>query len=250
VLESNSVANFHSLSCQACVTSSVEGVSGANRSPLLSVGDSILKPSLLPLSKLVQLNILIFSNTHYMPTCIATLAINNCSAIPFHLKDELQLDRVSALDWKQLQRICRRLNELTTPLLFQKVYFELCGRGCDSQHNISCNRSLSTCVQTLILRRFRGYREFPAFNTWVARTHQPGDPSNELALPIYTSHYNDRQISYVLLPYTKWVALLNNEKNALYHRYEVERKQAQKEVQDITNTLMWRLGLFYLLYTP
>ncbi|KAI1523217.1 F-box-like domain containing protein, partial [Pyrenophora tritici-repentis] len=166
--------------------------------------------------------------------------MNDCSAIPFHLADELWLmiiDRVSALDWKQLRRTCRRLKQLTTPLLFQRVYFKLCGRGCDSLHNISCNRSLSACIQTLVLRRVRGYREFPDFNTWAASTHQPGDPGNELALPNDTSHYNNKQISDGLLPYTEWVALSKNEKEAFYREYEVDRKQAQKEVRDITNTL-------------
>ncbi|KAH8621642.1 hypothetical protein IG631_23729 [Alternaria alternata] len=97
--------------------------------------------------QLVQPASLIFSNTHYLPTCIANSAMSDHSAIRFHLADELWLiiiDRVSALDWKQLRRTCRRLNKLTTPLLFRRVYLELCGRGCESLHNISCNRSLST----------------------------------------------------------------------------------------------------------
>jgi hypothetical protein len=176
---------------------------GANRSPLLCVGDSILNPPLLPLSQLVHLDILILSNTHYTSTCIAILAMNNHSEIPSHLTDELWLmsiDHVSALDWKQLRRTCRRLKELTTPLLFQRVYFELCERGCESLHNISCNRSLSACFTLWCSREFVaiGYSS-TLINTWAASTNQPGDPGNELTFPKDRGHYDDKQISYRLL---------------------------------------------------
>ncbi|PVH90586.1 hypothetical protein DM02DRAFT_620946 [Periconia macrospinosa] len=169
--------------------------------------------------------------------------MNNYSAIPFHLPDEIWLmilDHVSAVDWKEVRRTCRCLNKLTTPLLFQRVYFELCGRGCESLYEIACNQTLSPCVNTLVLRRVRGYREFPDFETWAASTHQPGDPGHELAPPSDTSHYNDNQASDGLLPYTEWVALPKKHKEALYHEYEADRKQAQKEVRDITNTLRFR----------
>jgi hypothetical protein len=76
------------------------------------------------------------------------------SAIPFHLPDEIWLmitSHLSAFDWKQVRRTCRGLNKLTTPLLFQRVYFELCGLACESLYDISCHRALSLCVKTLVL---------------------------------------------------------------------------------------------------
>ncbi|KAF2023770.1 hypothetical protein EK21DRAFT_118432 [Setomelanomma holmii] len=165
------------------------------------------------------------------------------SAIPFHFPDEIWLmiiGHMSALDWKQVRHTCKYLNKLTTPLLFQRLYFELSGRGCESLHEVSCNRRLSPCVKSLVLRRVCGYREFPDFETWAASTHQPGDPGHELAPPCEVNHYNNKQVSDGLLPYSEWVALSEKQKEALYHEYEADRKQAQKEVRDITNTLRFQ----------
>jgi hypothetical protein len=169
--------------------------------------------------------------------------MNDHFAISFYLADELWLviiDRMRASDWKQLRQTCRRLNKLTTPLLFRTLYFELCGRCCESLHNVSCNPALSAHVQTLALRRVGGCREFADFDTWAASTHQPGDPGDELALPSDASYYDNKQISNGLLPYTGWIALSRNEKEALYHEYEADRRQAQKEVREIMNTLRFR----------
>ncbi|KAF2850621.1 hypothetical protein T440DRAFT_468206 [Plenodomus tracheiphilus IPT5] len=169
--------------------------------------------------------------------------MNDPSLTLYHLPNEIWLmiiSLVSALDWKQVRRTCRALNKLTTPLLFQRVYFELCGRGCESLFRISCNQGLSPCVRTLVLRRVRGYRKFPNFETWAASIHQPGDPGDELARPSDTSYYNNNQASDGLLPYTEWVALSEEQKEALYHEYEADRKHAQKEVRDLTSTLRFR----------
>ncbi|KAF2006572.1 hypothetical protein P154DRAFT_517627 [Amniculicola lignicola CBS 123094] len=169
--------------------------------------------------------------------------MNDDSAVPFHLPDEIWLmilGHVSAVEWKEVRRTCRCLNNLATPLLFQRVYFELCGRGCESLHNISYNQTLSSCVNTLVLRRVRGYREFPDFETWAASTHQPGDPGHDLAPPSDASHYNNKGASNGLLSYTEWVALPKEQKEALYHEYEADRKQAQTEVRDITNKLRFQ----------
>ncbi|KAH8688619.1 hypothetical protein GQ44DRAFT_667713 [Phaeosphaeriaceae sp. PMI808] len=165
------------------------------------------------------------------------------SAIPFDLPDEIWLmiiGHLSASDLKQVRATCKSLHELATPLLFHTAYFELCGRGCNSLYNISLNRALSSCVKTLVLRRARGYREFPAFETWVASIHQPGDPGHEFAPPSDASHYNNKQASESLLPYTEWLTLPETQKEVLYHEYEADRKQAREEVRDVTNTLRFR----------
>lgn len=151
------------------------------------------------------------------------------------------IGHLSASDWKQVRATCKSLHELATSLLFHTAYFELCGRGCESLYNISLNRALSSCVKTLVLRRARGYREFSDFETWVASIHQPGDPGHELAPPSDASHYNNKQASESLLPYTKWLALPETQKEALYHEYEADRKQVQEEVRDVTNTLRFRM---------
>ncbi|KAF2818290.1 hypothetical protein CC86DRAFT_159029 [Ophiobolus disseminans] len=169
--------------------------------------------------------------------------MDDYAAIPFHLPDEVWLTIFSygsALVWKQVRGTCKRLNKLTTPLLFESAYFELCGRGCESLYNISRNPALSPCVKTLVLCRVRGYREFPNFDSWTACIHQPGDPGNYLDRPDETSYYDNEEASNGLLPYTEWVALPKEQKEILYHEYETDRALAQMEVRDITDTLRFR----------
>lgn len=98
----------------------------------------------------------------------------------------------------------------------------------------------SPCVKTLVLRRVRGYREFPNFDAWTASIHQPGDPGNYLDRPSETSYYDNEQASNGLLSYTEWVALPKELKEILYHAYETDREQAQIEVRDTTDTLRFR----------
>jgi hypothetical protein len=55
--------------------------------------------------------------------------MDDYAAIPFHLPDKVWLTIFSyrsALVWKQVQRTYKRLNKLTTPLLFERAHFELC----------------------------------------------------------------------------------------------------------------------------
>ncbi|CAN9188042.1 unnamed protein product [Alternaria alternata] len=169
--------------------------------------------------------------------------MDDYAAIPFHLPDEVWLMIFSyggALVWKQVRETCKRLNKLTTPLLFESAYFELRGRGCESLYNISRHPELSPCVKTLVLRTVCGYREFRDFDAWAASIHQPGDPGNQLTLPSETSYYDNEHASNGLLPYTEWVALPKEQKKMLYQEYEADREQAQMEVRDITNTLRFR----------
>ena len=49
---------------------------------------------------------------------------------------------------------------LAASLLFERVYFELCGSGCDSLHSISQNPLLSCLIKKIVLQRIRGYRNF------------------------------------------------------------------------------------------
>ncbi|KAL5371611.1 hypothetical protein DPSP01_014144 [Paraphaeosphaeria sporulosa] len=169
--------------------------------------------------------------------------MDNLSAIPVYLPDEIWLMIVGLLDTpgrKQMRQTCKRFNDLTTPLLFETVYFELCGRGCDSLYYISRSSALTFHVKTLVLRRVRGYRRFSDPEVWAKSVFQPGNPGDELYLPSDTSYYKDEQASKQLLPYSEWIALLEEHKEALYYEYEADREQAQKELREITNTLCFR----------
>jgi hypothetical protein len=162
----------------------------------------------------------------------------------FRLPDELlllTLGYVGAAEWKQVRRTCRRLNMLAASLLFKRVYFELCTRGCDSLYNISLDPILSSFVKTLVLRRVGGYRKFPDFDTWALSTHQPGAPDIDLYTARETTYYNNKEIRDQLMPYYKWAAMSREQKEALYHSYNLDREQQQKEVRDITNRLRFRI---------
>ncbi|KAK7177733.1 hypothetical protein PSPO01_16218 [Paraphaeosphaeria sporulosa] len=170
--------------------------------------------------------------------------MDDSASISFHLPDEIWLmivGHIDAPEWKQIRQTCRQLNKLTTPLLFERVYFELCGRGCESLYNISSSTVLSPIVNALVLRRISGYRGFPDSETWAKSTHQPGDPCYELAPPSDASYCDNVQTGDGLLPYTEWIALSKEQKEALYHEYEADRKQAQKELRDITTALRFRI---------
>ncbi|KAF9729940.1 hypothetical protein PMIN01_11873, partial [Paraphaeosphaeria minitans] len=118
----------------------------------------------------------------------------------------------------------------------KEYYFELCGRGCDSLYNISRSPALSSYVTTLVLRAVHGYRKFPDSDIWVDSIFQPGDPGNAISLSSDTSYYNNDQVSKELLPYSEWMALSEERKEALYQEYEADRKKAHDELRDMTNT--------------
>jgi hypothetical protein len=169
--------------------------------------------------------------------------MHGSSAIPSDLPEEIWLMIAGLLDAperKQMRQTCKRFNRLATPLLFESLYFELCGRGCESLYNISRSLTLAPCVKTLVLRRIRGYREFPSSWAWAKSVFQPGDPGDHLSLPSETSYYDDVQASKQLLPYSEWIALSEEHKEALYHEYEADRNRAQEELRGITDTLRFR----------
>jgi hypothetical protein len=173
-----------------------------------------------------------------------------------HLPDELWLlilGEAGVSGWKQARQTCQRFNTLATPLLFIKVYFELCGQGYKSLLNISRHSTLSACVKTLVLRRVRGCREFPDSETWAQSTHQPGDPGHDLALLHEAAYYKNKELSNQLMPYAEWIALSEEQRETLWHEYNADRKQQQKEIRDITDTLRFRTlsvtdNKFYNLY--
>lgn len=172
------------------------------------------------------------------------LTMDDHSAARIHLPGEILLmiiGLVSTTDWKQLRLTCRRFNNLITPLLFQRVYFEFCASGCESLYNISRNQALSPCVQTLVLRRVRGYLVFPNFESWASSVHQPGDPGHELDSSSDEYHCNIEHLGDGLLPYTEWMAMTKEQKEALYLEYEADRKKLRKEVRNIQKTMRFRM---------
>jgi hypothetical protein len=56
------------------------------------------------------------------------------------LPDELLLAILGSADvaeWKLARQTCKSVNKIASSLLFSRVYFELCGRGCESLYRIS-----------------------------------------------------------------------------------------------------------------
>jgi hypothetical protein len=167
------------------------------------------------------------------------------SGVPslLRLPDELLIWILSCIDvagWKQARQTCRSLNKLAASLLFSRVHFELCGRGCESLYNISQEPTLAPLVKTAVLRRVRGYRKFPSFDTWTASTHQPGALDDGLWSACETTYYNNKERSDELMPYAEWVAMSAEQKEGLYQAYNADREQQQEEILDITNTLCFR----------
>lgn len=75
---------------------------------------------------------------------------------------------------------CRSLNKLAASLLFSRVHFELCGRGCKSLYSIPQEPTLAPLVKTALPRRVRGYQKCSSFDTWTKSIHQPGAPDDGL----------------------------------------------------------------------
>lgn len=147
---------------------------------------------------------------------------------------------VSALEWKQVRQTCKDLNVLAASLLFERVYFELCGSGCDSLHSISQDPLLSCLVKKIVLRRIRGYRKFPDFDAWAESTHQPGAPDVGFNTASDTTYYENEALREQLMPYVEWVRMSREQKETLYQAYNADREQQQKEARDITNYLCFR----------
>lgn len=68
------------------------------------------------------------------------------------------------------------------------------------------------------------------FNTWAAITHQPGNPGDETAFHNDMSHYNNKQVSDSLLSYDKAPPSHSLTVQLTLYEYDVDRKQAQREV--------------------
>jgi hypothetical protein len=147
---------------------------------------------------------------------------------------------VSALEWKQVRQTCKDLNTLAASLLFERLYFELCGSGCNSLHSISQDPLLSCLVKIIVLRRIRGYRKFPDFDAWAESTHQPGAPDVGFNTALETTYYENGAIREQLMPYVEWVRMSGEQKETLYQAYNADREQQQKEARDITNYLCFR----------
>lgn len=140
--------------------------------------------------------------------------------------------------WKRARQTCRGLDKLAAPLLFSRVYFELCGRGCESPYNISQHPTLGPLVKTIVPRRVRGYRKFASIDDWAASTHQPGAPDDGLFSARETHYYDNQELSDSLMPYDDWVAM--SAEQALYEAYNADREQQEEEVRDIVSTLCFR----------
>ncbi|KAF1346391.1 hypothetical protein EJ07DRAFT_144203 [Lizonia empirigonia] len=149
---------------------------------------------------------------------------------------------VSALEWKQVRQTCKGLNTLAASLLFERVYFELCGSGCDSLHSISQDPLLSCLVKRIVLRRIRGYRKFPDFDVWAESTHQPGAPDVDFNTAPETTYYGNEALREQLMSYAEWVRMPREQKKTLYQAYNADREQQRKEARDITNYLAFPSG--------
>jgi hypothetical protein len=142
--------------------------------------------------------------------------------------------------WKRARQTCRGLDKLAASLLFSRVYFELCGHGCESLYNISQHPTLGLLVKTAVPRRVRGYRKFASIDDWAASTHQPGAPDSGLFSARETHYYDNQELSDSLMPYDDWVAMSAEQKQALYEAYNTDHEQQEEEIRDIVSTLCFR----------
>lgn len=182
--------------------------------------------------------------SHHTTTTTTTInSMHNKVALLLCLPPELLLSIlgcVSALEWKQVRQTCKGLNTLAASLLFERMYFELCGSGCDSLHSVSQDPFLSCLVKRIVLRRIRGYRKFPDFSAWAESTHQPGAPDVGFNTASDTTYYENEALREQLMPYVEWARMSKEQKETLYHAYNADREQQQKEARDITNYLCFR----------
>jgi hypothetical protein len=142
--------------------------------------------------------------------------------------------------WKRARQTCRGLDKLAAPLLFSRVYFELCGRGCESLYDISQDPTLGPLVKTIVSRRVRGYRKFASMDDWAASTHQPGAPDSDLFSARETQYYDNEELQDSLMPYDDWFAMPAEQEQALYQAYNADREQQEEEIRDIVSTLCFR----------
>ena len=136
-----------------------------------------------------------------------------------HLPAELLLSILNYVhvgEWKRIRLTCKSLSTLAASLLFQRVPFELCGTGCNPLYSISQNYALNGFVQTMVLRRVRGYRKFADSDTWAESMHQPGAPDVFPFTADKTTYYNNKELRDQLLPYAKWAQMSREEKEVLY----------------------------------
>jgi hypothetical protein len=146
-------------------------------------------------------------------------------------------------DWKQLRLSCKHWSHITTPILFETVYFELCGSGCMSLGNIA-RTALASCVKTLVLRQVQGWRRFPDSGTWRASVYQPGDPGHLPVPPCEASHYHDTAAARGLVPYADWISLSDESQERLYQEYEADCKDAEERARDMAGQLRFELPNF------
>jgi hypothetical protein len=146
-------------------------------------------------------------------------------------------------DWKQLRLSCKQWSHITTPILFDTVYFELCGNGCTSLRNVAKSK-LASYVKTLVLHRVQGWRQFPDSGTWRASVYQPGDPGHLPVPPTEASHYHDTRAAKDLVPYTDWMSLSDESQDRLYHEYEADRKDSEELARDMATQLRFELPNF------
>jgi hypothetical protein len=141
-----------------------------------------------------------------------------------------------------------RIRLETSLTLFQASEMSLfCLKQCISSSVEAAVHHYSTSslhVKTLVLRRLQGWRGFPDSRAWVERFHLPSDPEHELARPADVTHHHDNKVGESLLPYSNWVGMTEKEKEALYHEYEADRKQAHDQVRDWTSTLRFHVPDF------
>jgi hypothetical protein len=146
-------------------------------------------------------------------------------------------------DWKRLRLSCRHLSHISTPVLFETVYFELYGSGCTSLGNIA-STALAACVKTLVLRQDHGWRRFPDSRTWRASVYQPGDPGRLPVPPAETSHYHDSIAAEDLLPYSDWMSLSEESQDRVYHEYEADCTVMEERARDMAGRLRFELPNF------
>jgi hypothetical protein len=145
------------------------------------------------------------------------------------------LSFVEAPAWKELRLSCKHLNHVATPYLFKTVKFELTKNGCVTLQKVAHHQTLSLCVRNLVLQSTKGLRDFETPKKWRWALDLPGTPAGRFAHMTRASDVWTCDAGF--LTHSEWLAFPMSKKAALYREYEAERKQHQKQIEKIAESL-------------
>jgi hypothetical protein len=135
---------------------------------------------------------------------------------------------------KQLRLSNKYLCGIATPYCFRTVRFELREGGLDHLLAIASHEELRQHVERLVLRRSRGLREFPDFDSWERGISL--DRSSDADSDTDSEDGDDDD----LMLQQDWLTLSTDEKHALYHEYEADCLEARARARSLTNYLYFR----------